>query len=106
MSLTSYLQNRQLTVALAGEIDHHTAKDMMQQLAQKVEAYLPTQCVLDYTDVTFMDSSGIAIIIFMLRRMRELNGELVLQNVGPQPLKVMQAAGVNKLLKIREVCKR
>lgn len=104
MNLTSYLQNRQLTVALTGEIDHHSAKEIMQSLAAKVDYYLPTVCILDYKEVSFMDSSGIAIIIFMLRRMRELHGELRLENVAAQPLKVMRAAGVNQLLHIQEVC--
>ena len=105
MSLTSYLQDRQLMVVLAGEIDHHTARQIMQTLAAKVDHYLPIQCILDYKDVTFMDSSGVAIVIFMLRRMRELGGELRLENVSAQPLRVMQAAGVNQLIQIREVCK-
>ena len=47
MSLTSYLQDRQLTVVLAGEIDHHTARQIMQTLAAKVDHYLPIQCILD-----------------------------------------------------------
>ena len=55
--------------------------------------------------MTFLDSSGIAILIFMLRRMRELQGELRLCNVAAQPLKVMRAAGVNRLLNIQEVCR-
>lgn len=105
MNLTSYLQDRQLTVALSGEIDHHSARQIMQTLAAKVEYYLPLQCTLDYKDVSFMDSSGIAVVIFMLRRMRELGGELRLENVSAQPLKVMKAAGVNQLLKIQEVSK-
>ena len=47
MNLTSYLQNRQLTVALSGEIDHHSDKEIMQALAAKVELYLPLVCILD-----------------------------------------------------------
>lgn len=105
MNLTSYLQDRQLTVALSGEIDHHSARQIMQTLAAKVEHYLPLRCTLDYRDVTFMDSSGIAVVIFMLRRMRELGGELRLENLADQPLKVMKAAGVNQLLTIQEVPK-
>ena len=105
MNLTSYLQNRQLTVALSGEIDHHSAKEIMQALAAKVFFFFFFFFYLDYKDVTFMDSSGIAILIFMLRRMRELQGELRLCNVAAQPLKVMRTAGVNRLLNIQEVCR-
>ena len=41
MNLTSFLQERQLTVCLTGEIDHHSAREIMQALERKVELYLP-----------------------------------------------------------------
>ena len=102
MNLTSFLQDRRLTVALRGEIDHHSAKDTMRVLGNKIERYLPLCCVLDFEDVTFMDSSGIAIVIFCVRRMRELQGEFILRNVPPQPKKVFLASGVERLVKFEE----
>ncbi len=63
MNLTSFLQDKQLTIALRGEIDHHSAKDIMRVVGNKIELYLPRVCVLDFREVTFMDSSGIAIVI-------------------------------------------
>lgn len=60
MNLTSFLQDKHLTVALRGEIDHHSAKDIMRVLGNKIDLYLPRVCVLDFREVTFMDSSGIA----------------------------------------------
>lgn len=104
MHLTSYLQDRTLTVALTGEIDHHTARDIIQTMDAKLRTYLPASCILDYGEVTFMDSSGIAVILFTLRRMRELAGDLVLQNIAQQPMKVINAAGVDRLVKIKEGC--
>ena len=106
MQMTAFLQDKLLTVALSGEIDHHSAKSTLRQIADKIDQYLPNLCVLDFRAVTFMDSSGIAIVIFLLRRMRELGGELRLENVADQPLKVLKAAGVNQLLNIQEVSKR
>ena len=100
MNLTSYLQVKLLTICLTGEIDHHTAREIMDILGRKVNGYLPSVCILDYQDVTFMDSSGIAIVLFMLRRMRELEGTLILQNIAPQPYKVMQASGLDKLIEL------
>ena len=81
MNLTSFLQDKHLTIALRGEIDHHSAKDIMRVLGNKIDLYLPCVCVLDFREVTFMDSSGIAIVISALRKMRELNGRLVLRAV-------------------------
>ena len=100
--MTSFLQDKQLTIALCGEIDHHSAKETMQAVGKKIDLYLPTVCILDFRDVTFMDSSGIAVVIHTLRRMRELNGKLKLQNIPQQPLKVLKAAGIEKLTPITE----
>ena len=104
MRFTSYVQDRRLTVALRGEIDHHCAREIMQELAEKLGLYLPLFCVLDFRDVTFMDSSGIAVVISTLRRMKALGGRLQLQNLPPQPAKVLQAAGIERIAEIREEC--
>lgn len=102
MNLTSFLQDRHLTVALSGEIDHHSAKNTMRIVGNKIDLYLPIVCVLDFKDVTFMDSSGIAIVLSALRRMRELGGKAKLQNVPQQPMKVLRASGIEKIVEIEE----
>lgn len=104
MKLTSFVQDRQLTVALTGEIDHHTARQLMEAISEKVDFYLPLRCVLDFQDVRFMDSSGIAVVLHTLRRMRSLQGRLILQNIPPQPYKVLRAAGIEKITDIKEEC--
>ena len=88
LQLTSYLQDKQLTIALSGEIDHHGAKCIMGQIAGKIDQFLPMLCILDFKSVTFMDSSGIAIVIHTYRRMAELRGVLRLKRVSSQPMKV------------------
>ena len=62
MYFTSFLENGKLTIALTGEIDHHCAKAYIQIISSKIEAYMPDVCVLDFHDVTFVDSSGIAVV--------------------------------------------
>ena len=105
MQLTSFLQNGQLTVALDGEIDHHRAKSYIQSIESKIEVYTPTVCVLDFRDVTFMDSSGIAVVINALRAMARIEGELLLAGLSEQPMKVFRASGIDKLVKIKEAVK-
>ncbi len=100
MNLTSFLQEKQLTVCLTGEIDHHSAREIIDVLSSKVDSYAPARCVLDYNEVSFMDSSGIAVVLFALRRMRELGGVLALRHIGPQPYKVMKASGLDKLIEL------
>lgn len=102
MQFTSYLENGRLTIALAGEIDHHRAKKYMQAIASKIEAYMPKTCVLDFQDVGFVDSSGIAVVISALRGMNRIGGTLMLCGLGDQPLKVFRMSGIDKLIEIKE----
>ncbi len=96
------MQEGRLTIALTGEIDHHHAKTHIQQISAKIEAYTPNECILDFQDVVFMDSSGIAIVINALRCMTRINGPLVLCGLQKQPRKVFQASGIDKLVEIKE----
>ena len=100
MNYTSLVQDKRLTILLAGEIDHHSARQTMEAISSKIDAYLPRRCVLDFGAVSFMDSSGIAIVIHSLRAMQELEGELCLSNIPPQPMKVLRAAGIEKLVRL------
>ena len=102
LNLTSFLQDKRLTIALKGEIDHHSAKDTMRVVGNKIDLYLPVCCVLDFREVTFMDSSGIAIVISAIRHMREIGGKVLLRNVTEQPMKVLRASGIEKIVQIEE----
>jgi stage II sporulation protein AA (anti-sigma F factor antagonist) len=103
MQFTSFLQDGRLTVALTGEIDHHCAKHYIQSIAAKIEAYTPSVCVLDFQDVSFIDSSGIAVVINALRSMTQIEGALILAGLTEQPMKVFRASGIDKLVQIKEV---
>lgn len=102
MQFTSFLQDGRLTVALTGEIDHHCAKHYIQSIAAKIEAYTPSVCILDFQDVSFIDSSGIAVVINALRSMTQIEGALILAGLTEQPMKVFRASGIDKLVQIKE----
>jgi stage II sporulation protein AA (anti-sigma F factor antagonist) len=102
MQFTSFLDNGRLTVALTGEIDHHCAKAYIQAIAAKVEAYTPEVCILDFSEVTFVDSSGIAVVINAMRCMPQIEGKLLLTGLGSQPMRVFRASGIDKLVEIKE----
>lgn len=87
---------------LSGEIDHHCAKSYIADIEAKVEAYTPVECILDFTDVTFMDSSGIAVVINAMRIMKRLGGRLYLIGLREQPMRVFVASGIDKLVEIKE----
>jgi len=88
-----------LTARMTGEIDHHAAKEIMAILAEQIDAALPEQLVLELSGVTFMDSSGIAVLLSAWRRMGQLKGSVEVQQVPEQALRVLQAAGLERLVK-------
>ena len=102
MQFTSFLEEGRLTVVLTGEIDHHCAKEYIRSIAAKIEAYTPNLCVLDFREVTFVDSSGIAVVINALRSMTQIEGKLLLSGISPQPMRVFRASGIDKLVEIKE----
>ena len=103
MHLTSILQDGQLTIMLKGEIDHHCAKKHIGIIEGKIEAYNPKVCVLNFQEVSFMDSSGIAVVINALRAMSRIEGKLMLSELRDQPMKVFRTSGIEKIVDIKEV---
>ena len=100
--MTSFLENSRLTIALTGEIDHHRARVYIDTIAAKIDAYTPAECILDFSEVTFVDSSGIAVVINSMRRMAQIEGRLLLTGIAEQPMRVFRTSGIDKLVQIRE----
>ncbi|MEQ2443459.1 STAS domain-containing protein [Pseudoflavonifractor intestinihominis] len=99
MSVTCTGEDRNLRLTVSGEVDHHGARAIMQELDRQVDAGLPRRLTLDLSGVTFMDSSGIAVLLRAYRRMAELGGALTVANVPPQALKVLRAAGLERIIR-------
>ncbi len=101
MEINAKSADRQLLLELSGEIDHHGARDALRELELAVDAALPARLVLDLAGVTFMDSSGIALILRAQQRMQMLDGSVLVCHVPPQARRVLDAAGVGRLVTIR-----
>ena len=85
MDVTAKCEGKELEFQLQGELDHHGAKGLLTCLEREIERTLPMVLVLDFSGVTFMDSSGIAVALRGWQRMRELGGSILLRHVSPQP---------------------
>ena len=112
LNITGSCVNGTLTLRFSGELDHHFAgyetgvaangREALSALTERIDAFLPRTCVLDLRELTFMDSSGIALILRAEREMRDLRGKLILERVPEQPMRVLRAAGLQRLAEIRE----
>ena len=99
MLRTSY-EDGILRIFLSGELDHHTARETLRQTSQSLFRYLPRLCVLDISAVRFMDSSGIAVILNTVKQIRQMDGQFSLLHREGQPLRVLEASGIGKMISI------
>lgn len=86
MKLSAKRKNGQLTLLFIGELDHHAARTAMQDIDREIDQSLPRDCIIDLSGLTFMDSSGIAVLLKTYKRMQEAGGRMWVENVPPQPL--------------------
>ena len=89
-----------VTAYLSGEIDHHTAKEMRETIDEAVELNMPTLLVLDFKDVSFMDSSGIGLVMGRYRNLLKTGAELSIMGAPPNIAKMLKLVGIEKLAKI------
>lgn len=82
---------------LEGELDHHAAKNVREKIDEHLERLRPAVLTLDFKNVTFMDSSGIGLVMGRYRTMQLLSGRLVVKNASLHIRKVMRLAGLDRL---------
>ena len=88
---------------LYGEIDHHTAVDLRDKIDNAVSYIKPSHLILDFKNVTFMDSSGIGLVMGRYRLLMNFHSTLEIRNVTKQTKKLMELAGLGSIAIIKEV---
>ena len=100
MSLEINVSGEVVTAYLGGELDHHTAKEMREAIDSAIELNMPTLLVLNFNDISFMDSSGIGLIMGRYRNLQKTGAELHIMGAPPQILKMLKLAGIERLAKL------
>ena len=98
MPVTCKEDKRQLTALVDGELDHHGAKSVMEELDRRIDLVQPRELTLDLGGLTFTDSSGIAVLLRAHRRMGQVRGSMRVVNTPAQAGKVFRAAGLERLI--------
>ena len=88
-----------LTVRLEGELGHHEALSALGSLENLIDTYTPAELTLDFSGVSFMDSSGIALVVQSARQLQSLGGKVTVCGVAKQAMRVFSAAGIQKLVR-------
>ncbi len=82
---------------IEGDIDHHTAKDIRETIDEYIEKYSPLFLKLDFSEVRFMDSSGIGLIMGRYKLMNSLRGKLKVINVPKNLERMIRLSGLMSL---------
>ncbi len=89
-----------VTAYIDGEIDHHCAPGLRNEIDMAVAGCRPENLIIDLGEVTFMDSSGIGLVMGRYRVMKDIGGKVSLQNTPAHIKKVMRLAGLDRFAAI------
>ena len=99
MEMTTLCRDGKMIVYLRGEIDHHSAGEIRDGIDRMIANLRPGALILDLSEIEFMDSSGLGLVLGRYRRIRELGGEMFLCNTNERIMKLLKMAGVDKIIK-------
>jgi stage II sporulation protein AA (anti-sigma F factor antagonist) len=99
-----FADGKEVRVAISCEIDHHSAKTVRAAADEAIERYRPTLLVLDFSEVRFMDSSGIGLILGRVMAAERVGAAVELRGLFGDILRIVRMSGIEKLkcLKIKE----
>jgi len=98
MALQLDIQGRVLIAAPEGEIDHHHAERLRAQIDAAYDKSPCRHMILDMSGVSFMDSSGLGMIIGRYKNAEKRGGQLALAQLNPNLGKLFEISGLSKIV--------
>ena len=94
-----YLENQRVLIfRITEEIDEFKAKELRRKADYEIERFMPKRVIFDFNRVSFMDSSGIGMIIGRYKQTSMLGGKMELTNLRPAVRKIFEMSGVLRLI--------
>ena len=103
MEVKYYSQEKLLIFKITEEIDECKVKNIRRRADYEIERFMPKRVVFDFDSVTFMDSSGIGLIIGRYKFTNMLGGKLEVANLTQNVKKIFEMSGILKLIPITEI---
>lgn len=88
-----------IVVVMSGELDHHSAENVRIKIDNKIDEFGSKNLIFDFSDVNFMDSSGIGIILGRYKKISEYGGKVAIVNLRPHIKRVFELGGLFKIIK-------
>ncbi len=103
MSVEFKRTENSLIVDIGGEIDHHSAKMIRTQIDSEIIYEKTEKVIMDLSKTTFMDSSGLGLVLGRFRKLNDMGIDLEVINPNIKIYKILCMEGVDKLVKIKGV---
>jgi stage II sporulation protein AA (anti-sigma F factor antagonist) len=102
VSLSIELEVKQevLCIRLSGELDHHTADELRRKTVNAIESHDIRHIVLNLEHVSFMDSSGLGVILGRYKQIKQVHGEMVVCAISPPIQRLFDLSGLFKIIRL------
>lgn len=99
LSVDKSYKEENLVVSLTGELDASCAEELKQDVSKELDKNL-TDVVFDMSNLAYIDSTGIGIIVFLMKKLSESGKELSIINAKANVLKIFNITGIDQLIKV------
>ena len=100
MEISARIQNGVLICGLAGELDHHSAKEVKDLIESVVQNRGIKNLIFDFSALKFMDSSGIGVVIGRYKLISSLGGQVAIVSRNRVIDRLLNMSGIHKLIPI------
>lgn len=100
MQSTFYKKDKQLVFEMEEEIDEYSVQNIKRRMDNEIQRYMPKEVIFDFSNVSFMDSAGIGLVIGRYKLIDMIGGELKVANVNLQIQKIFEMSGLLRLIPI------
>ncbi len=98
MEVKYFNQSRLLLIKITEEIDECKVKELRRRLDYEIERFCPKRVVFDFNCVSFMDSSGIGLLIGRYKQAAMFGGKTELTNLTQNVKKIFEMSGILRLI--------
>lgn len=98
MRLKLEVENNILVVYLDGELDHHSAEEVREDIDTAIDSKNIKNLVFELSNMKFMDSSGIGVVIGRYKKISSIGGKVGVVISNPHIDRIFQMAGIYKII--------
>lgn len=89
------------TIKPIGEIDIYTAPEFKEELLKTINE-IDSDIIIDGEGLSYIDSTGLGVLISGLKKMKEKEKNIIIENIKPNINKLFTITGLNKVFIIKE----